>query len=79
MRRIVMLEEGGWVIVERSAAAKHRLLPTWGRDHNRAIRPWRFDSHDTGRPSRNEGVGRRWRSSMTTSDGSIHNLGRGER
>ena len=51
MRRIVKLEEGGWVIIERSAATKHRLLPTWGRDHNRAIRPWRFDSRDSGRPS----------------------------
>jgi hypothetical protein len=51
MRRIVKLEEGGWVLVERSTASKHRLLPTWGRDQNHAIRPWRFDSSDSARPS----------------------------
>jgi hypothetical protein len=51
MRRIVKLEEGGWVMIERSTATKHRLLPTWGRDQNHAIRPWRFDSSDSGRPS----------------------------
>jgi hypothetical protein len=51
MRRILKLEEGGWVMVERSTATKHRLLPTWGRDQNHAIRPWRFDSSDSGRPS----------------------------
>jgi hypothetical protein len=51
MRRIIKLEEAGWVIVERSTAAKHRLLPTWGRDQNGATRPWRFDCRDSGRPS----------------------------
>src|SRR5262245_39858923 len=51
MRRIVKLEESGWVIVERSTAIKHRLLPTWGRDQNHAIRPWRFDCRDSARPS----------------------------
>jgi hypothetical protein len=52
MRRIVKLEEGGWVLVERSTASKHRLLPTWGRDQNHAIRPWRFDSSDSAPPVR---------------------------
>jgi hypothetical protein len=51
MRRIVKLEEGGWVIVERTTASKHRLLPTWGRDQAGTVRPWRFDTPDSGRPS----------------------------
>jgi hypothetical protein len=51
MRRIVKLEEGGWVIIERTAAAKHHLLPTWGRDQAGTARPWRFDTADSGRPS----------------------------
>jgi hypothetical protein len=50
MRRIVKLEEGGWVIVERTTASKHRLLPTWGRDQAGIVRPWRFDTPDSGRP-----------------------------
>ncbi len=50
MRRIGKLEEGGWVIVERTAANKHRLLPTWGHDQTGTVRPWRFDTTDSGRP-----------------------------
>jgi hypothetical protein len=50
MRRIVKLEQGGWVIVARAPAAKHRLLPTWGRDQTAQVRPWRFDDVGRGRP-----------------------------
>ena len=51
MRRIVKLEQGGWVIIERTTASKHQLLPTWGRDQAGRARPWRFDTVDSGRPS----------------------------
>src|SRR5262249_27485770 len=51
MRRIVKLAEDGWLCVERTVAAKHRLLPTWGGDQGGAVRPWRFDAADSGRPS----------------------------
>jgi hypothetical protein len=51
MRRIVKLEEQGWLIVERSRATKHRLLPSWGHDTNGTVRPWRFDDAYSGRPS----------------------------
>jgi hypothetical protein len=51
MRRIVKLEAGGWVIIERTTASKHQLLPTWGRDQAGQARPWRFDTADSGRPS----------------------------
>ncbi len=50
MRRIVKLEQGGWLIVERTTASKHQLLPTWGRDQAGQARPWRFDRADSGRP-----------------------------
>jgi hypothetical protein len=32
MRRIVKLEARGWLMITRTRAAKHGLLPTWGRD-----------------------------------------------
>jgi hypothetical protein len=51
MRRIVKLEQGGWVLIERTTASKHQLLPTWGRDQAGQARPWRFDTADSGRPS----------------------------
>jgi hypothetical protein len=51
MRRIVKLAEDGWLSIERTAAAKHRLLPTWGRDRSGTVRLWRFDDPDSGRPS----------------------------
>jgi hypothetical protein len=50
MRRIVKLAEHGWVMIERTPSAKHRLLPTWGRDHTGTVRPWRFYEADSGRP-----------------------------
>ena len=40
MRRIVKLEARGWLMITRTMAAKHRLLPTWGRDQTGAMRPW---------------------------------------
>jgi hypothetical protein len=51
MRRIVKLVGDGWLSIERTAAAKHRLLPTWGCDQSDTVRPWRFDVADSGRPS----------------------------
>jgi len=51
MRRIVKLEERGWVMVTRRTATKNSLLPTWGRDQTGVERPWRFDLADSGRPS----------------------------
>jgi hypothetical protein len=51
MRRIVKLEQEGWVIIARASAAKHRLLPTWGRDQMGQVRSWRFDDANRGRPS----------------------------
>lgn len=51
MRRIVKLAEDGWLSIERTAPAKHRLLPTWGRDQSDTVRAWRFDMADSGRPS----------------------------
>jgi len=51
MRRIVKLEERGWVMVTRRTATKNSLLPTWGRDQSNVVRPWRFDQADTGRPT----------------------------
>ena len=50
MRRIVKLEARGWLMITRTMAAKHRLLPTWGRDQTGAVRPWCFDIPDSGRP-----------------------------
>jgi hypothetical protein len=50
MRRIVKLEERGWLIITRTTAAKHHLLPTRGRDQTGAVRPWRFGTADSGRP-----------------------------
>ena len=51
MRRIVKLEEGGWVIAARTRAAKHLLLPTWGRDQEGVVRPWQPDHLNAGRPT----------------------------
>lgn len=51
MRRILRLADAGWVLVERRRIQKHRLLPTWGQDQHGALRGWRFDSADGGRPS----------------------------
>jgi hypothetical protein len=50
MRRIVKLESRGWLIITRTMAAKHGLLPTWGRDQAGAARAWCFESPDSGRP-----------------------------
>ncbi len=50
MRRIVKLEERGWVMVTRRTATKNSLFPTWGRDQAGVVRPWRFDQTDSGRP-----------------------------
>jgi hypothetical protein len=50
MRRIVKLEERGWVMVTRRTATKNSLLPTWGCDQSNVVRPWRFDRADSGRP-----------------------------
>lgn len=55
MRRIVKLEERGWLIITRTRASKHRLLPTWGRDRAGAVRPWRFDQPDSDRPAQVRG------------------------
>jgi len=51
MRRISKLEERGWVMISRTTATKHRLLPTWGCDNLGVVRPWRLDQSDSGRPS----------------------------
>ena len=51
MRRISKLEERGWVMISRTTATKHRLLPTWGRDQLGTVRPWRMDQASSGRPS----------------------------
>jgi hypothetical protein len=51
MRRIVKLEERGWVMVTRRTATKNSVLPTWGRDQIGVVRPWCFDLADSGRPS----------------------------
>jgi len=51
MRRIVKLEERGWVVISRTTATKHRLLPTWGRDQLGVVRPWRIDQANSGRPN----------------------------
>src|SRR6266545_5076937 len=50
MRRIVKLETRGWLMITRTRAAKHNLLPTWGRDQTGTVRPWCFDTPDSGRP-----------------------------
>lgn len=51
MRRIVKLEQQGWLVIARSTNAKHQLLPTWGRDKHGSPHPWRFDMTDCGRPA----------------------------
>lgn len=51
MRRIVKLEERGWLMVTRTRASKHRLLPTWGHDRAGNVLPWHFDQSDSGRPA----------------------------
>jgi hypothetical protein len=51
MRRIAKLEERGWLMIMRTRASKHRLLPTWGRDRMGTIWPWRFDQLDSNRPA----------------------------
>src|SRR5262249_39808001 len=51
MRRIAKLEERGWLMITRTRAAKHRLLPTWGRDRTGIVRPWRLDQPDSDRPT----------------------------
>jgi hypothetical protein len=50
MRRIVKLEARGWLMITRTMAAKHCLLPTWGRDQTGAVCPWCFDIPDSGGP-----------------------------
>jgi hypothetical protein len=51
MRRIARLEERGWLMITRTRASKHRLLPTWGRDRTGIVRPWRLDQPDSDRPA----------------------------
>jgi hypothetical protein len=51
MRRITKLEECGWLMITRTRASKHHLLPTWGRDRTGIVRPWRLDQSDNGRPA----------------------------
>jgi hypothetical protein len=48
MRRIVKLEARGWLMITRTMAAKHRLLPSRGRDQTGAVRPWCFDISTAG-------------------------------
>jgi hypothetical protein len=50
MRRITKLADAGWLCVERAAAVKHHLLPTWGRDANGTLRIWRLDCTDSAKP-----------------------------
>jgi hypothetical protein len=50
MRRIIKLEARGWLMITRTVAAKHCLIPTWGRDQAGATRPWCFENSDSGRP-----------------------------
>src|SRR5262245_33422604 len=42
MRRIVKLEHQGWLMITRTTARKHTLLPTWGRSQAGCPRPWQF-------------------------------------
>jgi hypothetical protein len=51
MRRIMKLEAVGWLMIERTTAKKHRLLPTWGRDQAGQTQPWCFETPARGRPS----------------------------
>ncbi len=51
MRRIVNLSERGWLMITRTRASKHQLLPTWGTDQMGTIRPWQLDRSDSGRPA----------------------------
>ncbi len=51
MRRIAKLEACGWLVITRTRANKHRLMPSWGRDQTGALQPWRFDQSDTHRPA----------------------------
>jgi uncharacterized membrane protein YgcG len=51
MRRVVKLEERGWVMATRTRAAKHWLLPTWGCDQAGAARPWQPEQAGGGRPA----------------------------
>jgi hypothetical protein len=51
MRRIVKLEQAGWLMVDRQSQHKHHLLPAWGRDRAGQPQPWRLDVTDTGRPA----------------------------
>jgi hypothetical protein len=47
--RYVFVPDG--LISAFATAAKHRLLPTWGRDQLRNPYPWRFDITSGGRPA----------------------------
>ena len=51
MRRIAKLEQAGWLIITRTPARKHTLLPTWGPDREGSVRPWDFDQPASGRPA----------------------------
>jgi hypothetical protein len=51
MRRIVKLEQAGWLMVDRQSQHKHHLLPTWGRDRSGRPQPWQLDAADVGRPA----------------------------
>jgi hypothetical protein len=51
MRRIASLGERGWLMITRTRASKHHLLPTWGRDRMGTVWPWRFDQPDSERPA----------------------------
>lgn len=55
MRRIVKLEERGWLMITRTRASKHHLLPTWGRDRSGSVLPWRFDQPSSDRPAHARG------------------------
>jgi hypothetical protein len=51
MRRIVKLEQAGWLMVDRQSQHKHHLLPTWGRNRSGWPQPWQLDAADVGRPA----------------------------
>lgn len=51
MRRIASLGERGWLMITRTKASKHHLLPTWGMNQLGTVRPWQLDRSDSGRPA----------------------------
>jgi hypothetical protein len=51
MRRIAKLGARGWLMITRTKASKHHVLPTWGMDRMGIVRPWQLNRSDSGRPA----------------------------